>query len=335
MNKIDFVVTWVDGSDKEWLKEKSKWVPNEQIGDKTFDEWVNSEIRFRDWDILKYWFRGVEKFAPWVNKVYFVTYGHLPSWLNTNNDKLCIVNHKDFIPKECLPTFNTNAIELNLHRIPNLSENFVYFNDDMFLMKPVKETDFFKNNLPVLTAAIDIVSFDLFLTLPAVNNMRVINEHFNKREVIKKNIGKWFNIKNGKHMIKTLLLMPWKKFSGLYEAHVAIPYKKRFFEEVWSLEGNLLEKTIKNKFRGEGDLSNWLIEDWQILSGNFEPRSWKFGKTFGKHIDKEILDAIRYQKYKCICINDFSCTQEEFEEQKLLLKKAFDEILPEKSSFEK
>ena len=91
-NKIDFVIPWVDGGDPEWLKQK-----NEYSGKKTSEEDAR-DIRFRDWDTLKYWFRGVEKFAPWVNKIHFITWGHLPEWMNTENPKLHIVNHKDYIP---------------------------------------------------------------------------------------------------------------------------------------------------------------------------------------------------------------------------------------------
>ena len=123
---IDFVIIWVDGSDKKWLHEKNKYQKN-SIN-------IDAEInRYRDWDNLKYWFRGVEKYAPWVNNIFFVTWGHIPSWLNTNNPKLKIIKHTDFIPKEYLPTFSANPIELNLHRIEELSENFVFFNDDFFV----------------------------------------------------------------------------------------------------------------------------------------------------------------------------------------------------------
>ena len=90
-NKIDFVILWVDGADKKWLEEKKKYKPTIDVSD--------SIIRFRDWENLKYWFRGVEKYAPWVNKIYFVTYGHLPKFLKTDHEKLVIVNHKDFIDK--------------------------------------------------------------------------------------------------------------------------------------------------------------------------------------------------------------------------------------------
>ena len=116
---VDFVIIWVDGNDEQWQKEKAKDSP-----DKNTDY---RNIRYRDWDNLQYWFRGVEKFTPWVNKVHFVTCGHLPKWLNTNNPKLNIVKHSDFIPEKYLPTFSANPIELNIHRIKDLSEKFVFF----------------------------------------------------------------------------------------------------------------------------------------------------------------------------------------------------------------
>ena len=114
LNKIDVVITWVDGNDKAWQAEKEKYLPLR-----------SDKVRYRNWDNVQYIFRGIEKFMPWVNCVHFVTWGHLPKWMNTNYEKLHVVNHKDFIPKEYLPTFNSNAIELNLHRIPGLSENFI------------------------------------------------------------------------------------------------------------------------------------------------------------------------------------------------------------------
>ena len=70
MDKIDFVLPWVDGSDSAWIKQR-----NEYLGIKN-DQTQDS--RFRDWENLQYWFRGVEKFAPWVNHIYFVTWGHIP-----------------------------------------------------------------------------------------------------------------------------------------------------------------------------------------------------------------------------------------------------------------
>lgn len=120
---MDFVLTWVDNHDEAWLSDYRKYRKEGQSG--------THAARFRDWENLRYWFRGVEQFAPWVDKIYFVTYGHLPSWLNTDHPKLKVVGHQDFIPSKYLPTFNSRTIELNLHRIHGLSSDFVYFNDDI------------------------------------------------------------------------------------------------------------------------------------------------------------------------------------------------------------
>ena len=144
---IDFVVMWVDGNDPAWQKEKEKDSPR-----KTDDS--NSANRFRDWGLMPYWFRAIEKFTPWVRKIHFVTWGHLPEFLDTTNPKLNIVKHSDFMPEGTLPTFSSHALEVNLHRIPGLADNFVYFNDDMLLTSPVK---------PISPKAMVLLSTALFL----------------------------------------------------------------------------------------------------------------------------------------------------------------------------
>ena len=130
---IDFVITWVNMDDPEWKKEFNKYRHNK-------DNTKNgvSEARFRDYGFLKYWFRGVEKFAPWVRKIHFVTFnGQIPEWLDVNNPRIHVVSHHDFIPSQFLPTFNSVVIERYLHKIPGLSEHFVYFNDDFYIINHV------------------------------------------------------------------------------------------------------------------------------------------------------------------------------------------------------
>ena len=97
MSDIDFVIPWVDGNDPEWQKEKNLYDESNKTGDSTI-------VRYRSWDNLQYWFRAVEKFAPWVRKVYFVTCGQKPEWLNAECSKLVLVDHKDYMPEEALPT---------------------------------------------------------------------------------------------------------------------------------------------------------------------------------------------------------------------------------------
>ena len=125
MNKIDFVVTWVDGGDPIWQAKKAKYSGAVDTSKNS----MNSVKAYRDWGTFKYWFRGVEKFAPWVNKVYLVTDQQKPSWLDINSEKLVLVDHTEIICNDYLPVFSANPIESNIHRIPGLSEHFVFFNE--------------------------------------------------------------------------------------------------------------------------------------------------------------------------------------------------------------
>lgn len=331
MEKIDFVMIWVDGNDPAWQKEKNKYDISNDKGDST-------EVRYRSWDNLQYWFRGVEKFAPWVNRVHFVTWGHLPPWLNTNNPKLHIVNHKDYIPPQYLPTFNANTIELNLHRIEGLAEQFVYFNDDMFITAPVRPEDFFRNGRPMDTYALDCIYFGKksagFFN---GNDIELINIHFNKKNCMKQNFSKWYSPKNGiKRLIKTTILNIWPWFPGIYYNHLPSNFLKSTFEEVWREEDEVLDLTCMDKFRTKSNCNQWLIKYWQLAQGKAEPRSTKIGRCFHikESIFQEALDSISKGRYKLICVNDTINTTN-FELQKQQVIQAFEELLPEKSSFEK
>lgn len=330
---IDFVIIWVDGSDPEWRLEKNKYDPN--VNEETF---ANNEVRYRDWDNLQYWFRGVEKYAPWVNKIHFVTWGHIPSWLDTTNPKLNIVKHSDFIPAEYLPTFSSHTIELNLHRIEGLAEQFVYFNDDIFLNKPVNPEDFFKDGLPLETAALDCIFFgkDSAGYFHGADII-IINAHFNKKQVIKKNWKKWLSFKNGKgNVLKTIMLYYWPWFPGMFYQHVSSSFLKSTYETVWEKEFDALNETCSHKFRQMGDVNQWVFKFWQLAEGNFNVRPRKFARCY--HIKpsvyKELLDDIKNQKHSMICINDTIST-DNFEDKKEEVKRYMDANLPDKSSFEK
>lgn len=222
-DKIDFVIIWVDGNDINWQKERQKYKP-----DRNTD---SSIVRYRDWENLKYWFRGVEKFAPWVNSVFFVTNGQIPEWLNIENPKLKFVKHSDYMREEYLPTFNANPIELNLANIKELSQKFVYFNDDMFLISPVKQQDFFKNGLPCDTAVVTpFVTMDNSVSNHMVlNDYECINRNFDFHRVIKNDFFKWFNYKYGFKNIRTAMMLPFKKFPRIsFSAYANIIFKGIF-----------------------------------------------------------------------------------------------------------
>lgn len=327
---IDFVIIWVDGNDPQWRQVKSQYVPKAAGED-------DQEVRYRDWENLQYWFRAVEKYTPWVRKIHFVTWGHLPAWMNVNHPKLNIVNHKDYIPEEYLPTFNSHTIEMNLHRIEGLAEQFVYFNDDMFINRPMKPEDFFRDGKPCDTFAMDCIYFGKDSAGPYNgNDLAVINTHFSKKRALMKHFTKWFRLRYGlKHLYRTAVLLPWAWFPGFYYHHLPNSFLKSTYEEVWEKETEILDHTSRSRIRSVTNVNQWLIKYWQLASGNFYPRTIKIGRCY--HInDKNIyalLDSIKSGKDAMICINDTAKTVN-FEEKKKLVIEAFESVLSQKSSFE-
>lgn len=323
---IDFIMPWVDSTDKEWQKEKAKYTSDFFTDDRM--------IRYRDFDNLQYWFRGVEKFAPWVRKIHFITCGHLPTWLNVNHPKLNIVKHEDYIPRKYLPTFSSHVIEINIHRIKDLSDRFVFFNDDIFITQPIKETDFFQDGYPKDQAIMDIAFKKDEVHGSAVqNSVYVINKYFNKNQSIKENFTKWYRPMYGSFLIKTLLLTPWKYFTGFYTTHLANAYLKSTFEEVWEKETQRLNFTCSNKFRDKRDVMQFVFKFWQLASGNFIPgkrlgKSYSIGESF-----ETVIKAIQEQRHALICLNDNDLIND-FESIRDGLIQSFDTIFPVKSEFE-
>lgn len=335
---IDCVILWVDGNDKVWQETKKQY--QKQDSEISTIEDTSSE-RYRDWGILKYLFRSLEQFAPWFRKIFFVTCGQKPDWLNTTCTKLYMIDHKDFIPHKYLPTFNANTIELNLHRIKGLSEQFVYFNDDMFLLNKIGAEKFFKNNLPCDSAVFNAIAMKKnkngFRFLIPVNDMEIINTHFNKKESMHKHFCKYFNIRYGKDLLRTICLLPWVHFTGFVNYHLPYSLLKSTFQEIWDKEELLLDTTCSHRFRNQNDVNIWLLLYWHYASGHFHPRSTKTGNVLAVSDDNTeneyVYDYIRRQRRPMVCIND-NVADGNYEKIRQQLISAFEAILPEKSSFE-
>lgn len=328
--EIDFVVTWVDMNDPEWKKEFAKY-----SGKKENTKNGVSEARFRDYGFLKYWFRGVEKFAPWVRKIHFVTSGQKPEWLDANNPKINLVNHKDYIPQEFLPTYNSVVIERYLHRIPDLAEHFVYFNDDFYIINSIGKERFFKNGLPCDIAVFQYNPSWSQWYVRIKNNIRIINRHFDKNEVMKQFRDKWFHRDYGSKAIWNYILKPYGKFITLRTPHNAQPYLKTTFKEVWQAAGKELTETSVNKFRALNDYTPELFRTWQICKGYFEPyNTYADTKMFPLMVkSKKAIRAIENQSYSLICLND-NIHIRNYNQVMEDIQQAFELILPEKSSFE-
>jgi len=329
---IDFVVTWVDGNDPEWRKEKAKY-------EKEAGMEGNIAARYRDWELLRYWFRMVERYAPWVHRVYFVTCGHVPSWLNEECPKLEIIKHSDYMAEEYLPTFSSIPIELNLWRIKDLSEHFVYFNDDTFLTRHVTPETFFENGLPRYCAvAKPLDNYGLYSAFQheLFSNLGIINRDFSIRDCMEKHPEKWFSYRYGEDVIYNIQAYRDRCLTGIYFTHLACPYRKTPFEAVWKKHFERLDWTCRHRFRSGMDVMHQLFQLWDICSGDFSPVPRNYYGTAPVRMSREAVESVLKEENIFVCLNDNELlTDQDYIELKNYCIQRLESKFHEKSIFEK
>lgn len=322
---IDFVIDWVDDSDPRWINKRNAYLPESE----------RLSTRFRNWGWLKYWFRSVDINAPWVRYIHLITDSQVPDWLDINNSRLKLVDHTSYIDRSYLPTFNSNAIELSIHKINLLSNHFVFFNDDFFLNDEVVPENFFnKKGLPLDSGVVSPqLPINNSITHITTNNMQVINDSYSRRNVLK-HLHKFVNLKYGKQNIKTLASLLWPILLGFNDLHIPISFQKETFKIVWEKYGQLLKKTEENKFRTNNDLNIFLMRYWQLINGDFQPRRYSFGKYYNLSNNNDIVIAdILKKKHKVIVLND-QPNIENFYKVRKEIQDTFLKRYPKKSSFE-
>lgn len=334
--QIDFVVTWLDPLDAEWQKSLAAYRPQTK-GDA-------SEARFRDMNIFRYWFRAVELYAPWVRKVFLITNGKFPDWINREHPKLVLVRHEDYMPKELLPTFNSCAIELHMHKIKGLSEHFVYFNDDIILNAPVVPDYFFKDGLPCdnnketyLNVPIytEKDRFGIYLSMMA--NIGIINRHFRRWDTVRQSPKRWFGLHLGaKGLIMSLLLARQRFFIGFSNYHLEQAYLKSVFDEIWEKEPDFMQESC-SRFREEVTANPYIFRYWQLVTNRFHPMKKNghfFFLTERATID-HIEQVIAGSRCNSICLNDTAlCSDDDYEYIKDRLQQIFQNKYPRPSTFE-
>ncbi|MDR2413130.1 MAG: Stealth CR1 domain-containing protein [Rickettsiales bacterium] len=239
--KIDLVYLWVDGNDRKWKKEKDRWL-NKIKSEKEIYHDAAVAARWHDNDELRYSLRSAEKFVPWINHIFIITgFGHVPKWLDISNPKITIIPHEAIMPADSLPTFNSNAIEMCLMNIPNLSEYFLLANDDTFFGRPLPP--------------------DFFYDKKGRGIIWYTNNH-----KIKRNFGLWLEKLDGYG--QTLALSAklirdifGKNYKKLRPAHNIDPYIKSSIMQVRShpMIVQQIDNQIRNKFRTNYELQRWIF----------------------------------------------------------------------------
>ena len=279
MNKIDFVFPYVDCNDPVWQK-----VYKEERRKNNLSTEI-SKVRFREWGNLKYLFRGIEKYAPWIGNVYMIVSNkeQVPDWVNT--DEVHIVLHKDIIPEEFLPTFNSTTIEMFLGNIKGLSERFIYSNDDMFFLNDTTEDDFYVEDR-------------------AIPKLSVKNQH--GLETMFKKV-QWKTLKTISDHFEKKLPNPKERFLKL--PHIFLPLTRETVRVVEKIFKNEIYNSC-TQFRTEKNFNQYIYTYYQLFSGVYD-NSTRTYKYFGFKKDENPIDTtekivkeITNGSSQAICIND-------------------------------
>ena len=292
---MDIVITYVNGLDPVWQADYEKYT-NQPVLEK----------RFRDWGTLRYLFRGIAENMPFIRKVHLVVSheSQVPEWIDRN--KVHIVLHKDIIPAEFLPTFNCNPIEMHLHRIEGLDEEFLYFNDDVFPMKPCKATEFFKGGKCFLGMSHHLFAWDMFKKI----------------------------CRNSDHLARRALGLK-ERCLFLRPQHTCTPMFKSECGEVYSKMPAEIAKTAAARVRNDENLNQYLFLDYMYLKGRLvnkrlSKKHFSVGIVSGEKLHRFITNP----SHKLVCINDVQLSEERYTELRKALLDAFEERFPQKSKYE-
>ena len=309
---IDLVYLWVDGNDPKWKAKRNAF-----IGETNENSSINCKGRYANNDELKYSLRSIEMYAPWIRKIFIVTDEQIPEWLDTNNPKIKIVDIKEILPAQSLPCFNSCLIEHFLYRIPELSEHFLYGNDDMFINKPISPNTFFASDgYPII---------------------RLYRHPFRKLRWIWREQVRKKPINNYRQQIKNATKLIEKKYGTYYsgmphhniDAYLKSEYK-RAVEHTFKSE---IRKTLTNHSRSKDDIQRIIYSYFGLAEkrGHLRYTSSKESLHLAIHREKD-YKRLKKTNPLFFCMNDSEYAQDSDRERaKAFLENHF----PNKSQFEK
>jgi len=310
---IDAVYTWVDGADPDWTKRKNAAL--QRTGQGQINPIAANDSRYTSRDELRYSFRSLATFAPWLRRIFLVTDDQVPAWLDPEHPRITVVSHRQiFDDTSVLPTFNSHAIESRLHRIPGLAEHFVYFNDDMFLGRPVRPTTFFHANgiakffrSPAQLDPGPVTVFDAPVTAAGKNNRRHIAERFGRTITQKMQ-------------------------------HVPYPLQRSVLAEIERELRDEVRQTAAHQFRHPGDLSipSSLQHYWAYLTRRSVPGriAYTYADLAHPSTPVKLARLLRRRNFDVFCLNDTDSAEVPLAEQVEMLRDFLPRYFPFRSPFE-
>lgn len=310
MMDIDLVYLWVNGNDPKWIAKRETCIGGLSKAEE------NCKGRYVDNEELKYSLRSVEKYAPWIRKIFIVTDDQIPEWLDTSHPKIRIVDHTDIMPPECLPCFNSVVIEHHLHRIPGLSEHFLYANDDMYINRPVTPETFFAKDL-----------------LPKI---RLNRRPLRKWHLLFKTKVLGHRLRNYVQTIQNARLLVEQKYGICYNGkthHNIDAYLKSCYRHARQVFDKEISATLSNHVRSPNDIQR-NIYSYVALAEKQGHLCYVSQRTsFRLHIDNRKLYK-KFERYNPVlfCMNDSQFANDDDRKYAVAF---LGKLFPDKSLFEK
>ncbi|MCM2578662.1 stealth conserved region 3 domain-containing protein [Streptomyces meridianus] len=289
---LDVVYTWVDGTDPDLAAKREAHRSGGRAPRINARE--TGASRYTSYDELKYSLRSLEMYAPFVRNVYIVTDGQTPSWLDTGARGIQVVDHKDvFADPAALPVFNSHAIGTQLHHVDGLSEHYLYFNDDVFLGRPVTAGHFFHGNG---IAKLPFSPFQLGLGSP------------HPEEPAPNSAGK---------NVRKLLLQQYGRMTVNKFMHTPHPQIRSVMREIETLFAEDVERTSRSRFRDTTDIAMGasLHHHHAYLTGRAVPGTFKL-----RYIDvarpeapEQMAELLATRRFDFFCLNDVNTPAEQQE----------------------
>jgi hypothetical protein len=299
---IDAVYTWVNHADVDWQK---NWTS-------TFPEDDFDPDRYTSNDELRYSLRSLNKFAPWLNRIYIVSNCSRPHWLSEDL-KVVWVKHEEIFPDESvLPTFNSHAIEACLHRIEGLSENFLYLNDDFVLNQPCLPNDFFD---------------EVGRSLAYFESYGMVDSNAGRDEALDYLVAS----NNSRNLLKTV----FSEYNARHlHRHVPYALKKSVLQEIEDRFPEVINTTREAKLRSSTDvnLTSFFYHHFAYASGA-AVKADATGLIVRPNNVEQVIGKHAY-KYKLLCFNDGDGSSENFN-YKARTASFFNQRLSEPAGWEK
>ncbi len=307
---VDIVYTWVDGTDPDWQARKARY----ELAAKGHHETALHHSRFAAREELRYSLRSVAMFGSWVRRIHVVTDGQVPPWLNTSHPQINLVDHREiFRDPNVLPVFNSHAIESQLHHVPGLADQYLYFNDDMFFGRPVEPELFFTGNG---MARFFLSEHVLDLDRPSLRDLPATAAAKKNRELIERDFG---------------VTVHYKYRHGVY------PQLREVLVELEKRHPDDFARVAASRFRHPDDLSipSSLSHSYAYLRGRAVEGTMHYRyQDIGRANTARRLDEILRERPQVFCLNDIATDPEQVPKVDTMLEAFFAEYFPLPSPFE-